>query len=144
MPILRDIWWRDTYATGSSPFQRPQLKIWSDSKKRRIEKELTKLWTAKPNDKERICVYLVIDPKGQGDLQDHMIFYMTYKLHGLSWSLWPISDSIQRIIREISAIESIMTSCLLDRKWHKKVFYEIKFIIILLILKQVWPRSDSK
>ena len=28
----------------------------------------------KTNDKERICVYLVFDPKGQGDLQDHMVF----------------------------------------------------------------------
>ena len=28
----------------------------------------------KPNDKERICIDLVIDPKGQGDLQGHMIF----------------------------------------------------------------------
>ena len=106
--------------------------------------ELTELWKEKSNDKERLFIYLAIDPKCQGDLHDHMIFYMTSKLYGLSRSLWPIWDSIQRIIREISAIESIMASCVLDRKWHKSFFYEIKVIIILLILKQVWPRSDSE
>ena len=31
----------------------------------------------RPNDKERICIYHAIDPKGQGDRQGHMIFYMT-------------------------------------------------------------------
>ena len=33
--------------------------------------------TKRPNDKERICIDIAIDPKGQGDLQGHMIFYMT-------------------------------------------------------------------
>ena len=37
-----------------------------------------------------------------------------------------LSDSIQRIIREISAIEILMTSYLLDRKWHKTCFLQIK------------------
>ena len=83
--------------------------------------ELTELWKEKSNDKGRMLIFLAIDPKCQGDLQGHMIFYMTPKLYGLSRSLWPICDSIQRIIRDISAIESIMTSCLLDRKWHKKL-----------------------
>ena len=86
-------------------------------------KELTDLSKEKSNDKERIFIYLAIDPKCQGDLQGHMIFYMTSKLYGLSSSLWSNCDSIQRIIREISAIESIKTSCLLDRNWHKKVFF---------------------
>ena len=73
-----------------------------------------------------------------------MVFNMTYKLYGLSRSLWPICDSIQRIIREISAIESLMTSCLLDRKWHKKCFLRKKKVIFILpLLKQVWFRSDD-
>ena len=37
-------------------------------------KELTKLWMDTPNKKEIICIYLAIDPKGQGDLQDYMVF----------------------------------------------------------------------
>ena len=86
-------------------------------------RELTQLWKEKSNDKERLFIYLAIDPKCQGDLQGHMIFYMTSKLYGLSRSLWPICDSIQRILREISAIESIMTSCLLNQKCHKKFIY---------------------
>ena len=49
--------------------------------------ELTKLWKEKSNEKERIFIYLAIDPTGQCDLQGHMIFYMTYKLYGLSRSL---------------------------------------------------------
>ena len=65
--------------------------------------------------------YSTIEPKGQCDLQGPMIF-LIFKLYGFSRSLRPICDSIQRIIREISAIESLMTSCLLDRKWHKKCF----------------------
>ena len=40
--------------------------------------------------------------------------------------LWRICDSIQRIIREISAIDSLMTSCFLDLKWHKKWFLRNK------------------
>ena len=88
--------------------------------------ELTKLWNEKPNVKERVIIYLVIDPKGQGDLQGHMIFYMTYKLMDYQDLSDQICDSIQRIIREISAIESLMTSCLLDRKWHKKCFLRNK------------------
>ena len=84
--------------------------------------ELTELWKEKSNDKERIFIYLAIDPKCQGDLQGHLLFYMTSKLYGLSSSLWSNFDSIQRLIRAISAIEIIKTSCLLDRKWHKKVF----------------------
>ena len=109
-----------------------------------FDQKLTELWKEKSNEKKRIFIYLAIDPKGQGDLQGHMIFYITYKLYGLSRSLWPICDSIQRIIREISAIKSLMTPCLLDRKWHKMCLYEIKVIIILPLLKQVWSRSDSK
>ena len=85
--------------------------------------ELTEWWKEKSNDKERIFIYLAIDPKCQGDLPGHMIFYMTSKLYGLSSSLWSNFDWIQRIIREISAIESIKTSCLLDRKRHKKVIF---------------------
>ena len=91
-----------------------------------LYKNLTELWKEKSNKKERIFIYLAIDPKGQVDLQGHMIFYMTYKLYGLSKSLWSFCDSIQRIIREISAIESLMTSCLLDRKWHKMCFLRNK------------------
>ena len=68
---------------------------------------MTKLWKEKSNEKERIFIYLTIDPKGQNDVQGHMIFLMTFKLNGLSRFLWPICDSIQRIIREISAIESL-------------------------------------
>ena len=83
--------------------------------------ELTESWKEKSNDKGRILIFLAIDPKCQGDLQGHMMFYMTPKLNGLSRSLWPICDSIQRITGYIFAIESIMTSCLLDRKWHKKI-----------------------
>ena len=32
---------------------------------------------AKSNDKERLFIYLAIDPKGQSDLQRHIIFHMT-------------------------------------------------------------------
>ena len=39
--------------------------------------ELTELWKEKSNDKEGIFIYLSIDLKCQGDLQGHMIFYMT-------------------------------------------------------------------
>ena len=35
----------------------------------------------KSNDKERIYIDLAIDPKCQGDLQGHMIIYMTSKSH---------------------------------------------------------------
>ena len=84
-------------------------------------RELTELWKEKSNDKGRIFIFLAIDPKCQGDLQGYMIFYMTPKLYGLSRSIWPICYSIQHIIGEISANESIMTSYLLDRKWHKKI-----------------------
>ena len=63
--------------------------------------ELTELWNEKANDKGRILIFLAIDPKSQGDLQGPMIFYMTPKLNGLSRSLWPICDSIQRIMGEI-------------------------------------------
>ena len=38
----------------------------------------------KPNDKERICIYLAMNPKGQGDLQGHVIFKMISKSQGLS------------------------------------------------------------
>ena len=86
--------------------------------------ELTEWWKEKSNDKGGIFIFLAIDPKCQGDLQGHMIFYVTPKLYGLSRFLWPICDSIPRIIGEISANESIMTSCLLDRKWHKKLQYK--------------------
>ena len=72
--------------------------------------DLTELWKEKSNNKGRILIFLAIDPKCQGDLQGHMIFYMTPQLYGLSRSLWLICDSIQRITGEISAIESIMTS----------------------------------
>ena len=90
-------------------------------------KELMELWKEKSNEKDRINIYLTIDPNSQGDLQGyegHMIFYMIYKLYGLSRSFWPICDSIQRIIREISTIESFMTPCLIDLKWHKKLFFK--------------------
>ena len=66
--------------------------------------ELTQFWKEKSNDIERIFIYLSIDPKCHGDLQNHMFFYMTSKLYGLSSSLWSNVDSIQRITREISAI----------------------------------------
>ena len=45
--------------------------------------ELTELFKEKSNDKERLFIYGAIDPKCQGDLQDHMIFYMTSKLRGV-------------------------------------------------------------
>ena len=80
--------------------------------------ERTKLWKEKSNEIERIFIYLAIDPPPpprKCDLQGHMIFYMTYAYMDYQ----DLSDSIQRIIREISAIESLMTSYLLDRKWHK-------------------------
>ena len=41
----------------------------------------------KSNDKDRICIYLAIGPKVQGDLHCHMIFYMTTKSYGLLRSL---------------------------------------------------------
>ena len=41
--------------------------------------ESTELWKEKSNEKETIFIYLASDPKGQVDLQGHMIFYMTYK-----------------------------------------------------------------
>ena len=88
--------------------------------------ELTELWIYKSNDKERIWVYLAIGLKGQRVLQCHMIFYMISKQYGLLRSIWPTFASIQRIIREISAIESLMTSCLRDRKWQKSDFYDTK------------------
>ena len=34
----------------------------------------------KSNDKERICIDIVVDSKCQGDLQGHMIFYMNLKV----------------------------------------------------------------
>ena len=70
---------------------------------------------------ERIIINHAIDPKGQRDLQCHIIFYMTTKCHGLPRPLWPNCGSIQRQLRQIFAIECIMTSCLWDRKWHRKV-----------------------
>ena len=69
--------------------------------------ELTELWKKKSNEKGRILIFLAIDLKCQSDLQGHMILYLIPKWYGLSRSLWPICDSIQRIIGEISAIESI-------------------------------------
>ena len=50
-------------------------------------------------------MYFAIDPKGQRDLQCHMIFYITSQSYGLPISLWLISDLIQRKIRKISAID---------------------------------------
>ena len=73
-------------------------------------KQLRELWIDKSNDYERICIYLAIDPKGQRDLQCHMIFYMTSKSYGLPISLWPNCDLIQRKIRKIFAIETLVTS----------------------------------
>ena len=52
--------------------------------------ELTGLWIDKSSNKERICIYLAIDPKGQRDLQCHMIFDMSSTSYGLPRSLWPI------------------------------------------------------
>ena len=47
-------------------------------------RELMELWKEKSNEKERLFIYLAIDPKCQGDLQGHMIFlwpqsYMDYR-----------------------------------------------------------------
>ena len=53
----------------------------------RFGQELTELFKEKSNDIERLFIYLAIDPKCQRDLQDHIIFYMTSKLYGLSRSL---------------------------------------------------------
>ena len=58
--------------------------------------ELTEFWIDKSNNKERICIYLAIDPKGQRDLQCHMMFDMTSMSYGLPRSLWTNCDSIQR------------------------------------------------
>ena len=33
-----------------------------------FDQKLTELWQEKSNEKERIFIYLAIDPKGQGDL----------------------------------------------------------------------------
>ena len=41
----------------------------------------------KSNNKEGICIDLALDPKGQGDLQGHMIFYITSKSQVLPRSL---------------------------------------------------------
>ena len=108
-------------STGSSFSQRPQLKTWSDSVKNLWSYELTNQTI-----KERICINLSIEPKCQGDLQGHMIFYMTSKAHGPPRSLWPTCDAIWPKIREISAVESLMTSCMRDRKWRRKVFLRNK------------------
>ena len=64
----------------------------------------------KSNDGERIYIELADDPKCQGDLQGHMIFYMTSKSHGLPIPLLTNCGSIQSKIRKISAIETLMTS----------------------------------
>ena len=45
----------------------------------------------KSNDKETLFIYLAIDPKCQGDLQDHMIFYMTLKV------IWTIEISVTNL-----------------------------------------------
>ena len=52
--------------------------------------ELTNQWI------ERLIIYHTIDPKGQRDLQCHIIFYMTTKSEGLPRPLWPNCGSIQR------------------------------------------------
>ena len=104
--------------------------------KKLFGQELTELWIYKSKDKERIWIYLTIDPKGQSDLQCHMIFFMISESYGQLRPIWPNFDSIQRKIRELSAIESLMTSSLRDRKWQKSDFYEIKVIIILLLPKK--------
>ena len=51
-------------------------------------KELTELWKENSNDKERIFIYLAIDPKCQGDLQGHMIFLYDLKV------IWTIEISL--------------------------------------------------
>ena len=73
-----------------------------------------------------ICHNLVWQIWVQGDLQGHMIFYMRSNSHGLPRSLWPNCGSIWRKIREISAIESLMTSCMRDRKWRRKLLLRNK------------------
>ena len=54
-------------------FPQPPLKIWSDSVKnwRSYERRNQTM-------KEEL-IFIAIDPKCQGDLQGHMIFYMTLK-----------------------------------------------------------------
>ena len=69
-------------------------------------KELTELWKENSNDKERIFIYLAIDPKCQGNLQGHVIFHMTSKLYGLSSSLWSNFYSIQRIIKRYPQLKA--------------------------------------
>ena len=76
--------------------------------------------------KEIIYIDLALDHKGQVDLQGHMIFYMTSKSNGLPKSLWPNFGSNWRKIREISAIENLMTSCMRDPKWRRKVLLRNK------------------
>ena len=100
-----------------------------------LSQEFVELWIDKSNNKKRICINLSIEPKCQGDLQGHMIFYMTSKSYGPPRSLWPNCDAIWPKIREISAVESLMTSCMRDREWRRKAFYEIKVIVILLLPK---------
>ena len=53
------------------------LSMTTVDKLKTFGQELTELWTDEPSDKQRIGIYFAIDPKGQSDLQGHIIFYMT-------------------------------------------------------------------
>ena len=84
--------------------------------------ELTELWIAKSNDKERICIYVAIDPKGKRDIEGHMVFYMTKK------ATWTTQITLTKFWLNLASnkreicVESLMTSCLSDQRWHRKVF----------------------
>ena len=114
-------WLRNNSSTGSSFFSTTTIEntMW-------LGQEFAEVWIDKSNNKEKISIDFALDPKVQGDLQGHMILYMTSKSHGLPRSLWPNCDSIWRKIREISAIERLMTSCLRVRKWRRKVLLRNK------------------
>ena len=69
----------------------------------------------KSNDKERIYIDLAIDPECQGDLKRSNDILYNFKVMDYPDHADQIG-SIQRKIREIFAIVSLMTSCLRDRK----------------------------
>ena len=94
------------------------------------------------NHKERICIYLLIDPKVQRDLQRHMIFYITSTWHGLPRSLWPNFYLIQREIRKISAIFIFFVG-----RSHVTVYIDIKRHVcarMVIVFSQVIKYNNIK
>ena len=71
-------WWRNTFTTGCPFFNDHTWKFGVI---------LSKIYGVMNWQIKRICIYLALDPKGQRDLQYHMIFYMTSKSYGLPRSL---------------------------------------------------------